>query len=89
MKCQNCNKEIERGKWCSDKCRKEFARIQETGVLPGIDTEFVEYRKSKGLDWNFGEVMVKKCDCGKEFRTRLALMPSCSFKCHPIYKEMI
>lgn len=24
--CQNCQKEIPRGKWCSDKCRKAYAR---------------------------------------------------------------
>lgn len=25
--CNNCGKQIKKGKWCSDKCRKSFARV--------------------------------------------------------------
>lgn len=28
--CQNCSKQIARGRWCSDKCRKSFNRKSDT-----------------------------------------------------------
>ena len=46
MSCKNCNRPIDCGKWCSDRCRKAFARKSDTNPdKPKSDTQSrTEYR---------------------------------------------
>lgn len=45
MTCNNCGKPIAKGKWCSDKCRKAYARNSD--IQPGQNSENVRLNPDK------------------------------------------
>lgn len=60
MKCKNCDNEIKRGLWCSDKCRKAYGRKSDSKVGQTELGQVGQPNSDTSLIPNFGQ---PDCQC--------------------------